>query len=104
MNDNIKRGIRTAVQAALGFLAAGALTQIWEHYNQTHDTVDPTLYLAVSLVLTAVAGWAVNAVEDLTGLALLAPTDRVIGDGVLRTGLGEKLVERGFAPVPGKDY
>jgi hypothetical protein len=103
MNDNLRRGLRTGLQALLGFVAGGALSKIWESYVSNHAPVDPTVYLAVSLFLTAFAAWAMNAVEDATGVAILAPKDREIGDTVLREGLGQKAAVAGGGPFRGRD-
>lgn len=91
MNDNTRRMIRTALQALAGFLAAGGLNQVWQNYISNHNAkIDPTLLFVVGLVLTGVAAWAQNEVEDRTGKGMLAPSDRKLGDQVIGTGLGAK--------------
>lgn len=91
MNDNTRRMIRTALQALAGFLAAGGLNQVWQNYISNHNQkIDPTVLFVVGLLLTGVAAWAQNEVEDRTGKSVLAPVDRKAGDVALGTGLGAK--------------
>lgn len=91
MNDNIKRGLRTAGQALVGFLGSGAVTLVWNDYLGRHgEAMDPTVTLGIGLVLTAVVGWAQNAIEDKTGHGILVPRDRIEGDQQLGTGIGAK--------------
>jgi hypothetical protein len=62
---------------------------IWNDYYSNHE-VDHTVTLIVGFALAAFVAWAQNELEDQTGKALLAPTDRVVGDVQLNTGLGAK--------------
>lgn len=83
MNDNVRRGLRTALQAALGVAASGGLAQVWSSYV-THHPVDTTVQLAIGvLLLTPVAAWAQNVLEDEFGGGILVPKDRVAGDAAL---------------------
>src|SRR6185503_10476916 len=91
MNDNTRRGLRTAFQALVGFLAAGGLNLIWSNFLSNHDNkIDPTLLFVVGLVLTGITGVAQNAFEDATGKGVLIPKDRAIGDRQMGTGVGDK--------------
>lgn len=91
MNDNTRRMIRTAFQALVGFLAAGGLNQIWQNYISNHNAeIDPTLLVVIGLVLTGVASWAQNELEDRTGKGVLLATDRKAGDIAIGKGVGAK--------------
>lgn len=82
MNDNVRRGLRTGLQALLGIAATGGLTKVWESFNGTHS-VDPTVQVAVGILLIAGAGWAQNTLEEVTGAGVLKPTDTTVGQEVL---------------------
>lgn len=92
MNDNIRRGVRTFLQAFLGVIALQALALT----NDASDGVididlwKRVLLSAVAAGLVGFVSWAMNALEDATGKAILAPTDRKAGDAALGTGLGAK--------------
>lgn len=107
MKDNLIRATRTLIQALLGLLAAGGLTQLLESYVTGHP-IDPTIYLALSLLATMFASWAQNMIEDKTGGALLGlgTVDRELGDAQLGSGLGAKMAARGTLPSVhvGRDY
>lgn len=89
MSDNVKRSLRTLVQALLGLIAAGGLTKVWEDYLNQHH-VDSTVTLAVGLLLAAIITWAHNTIEDKTGTGVAVPEDRKLGDASLGTGVGAK--------------
>jgi hypothetical protein len=83
VNDNVRRGLRTGIQALLGVAASGGLAQVWSSYI-SHHPVDTTVQLAIGvLVLTPVAAWAQNVLEDQFGGGILVPKDRVAGDAAL---------------------
>lgn len=82
VNDNVRRGLRTGLQALLGIAATGGLTKVWESFNGTHS-VDATVQVAVGILLIAFAGWAQNTLEDVTGTGVLKPEDTKIGQDVL---------------------
>jgi hypothetical protein len=90
MNDNVRRMLRTGLQALAGVLATGALNALWENYSTNHDPLDPTLALGITIVITAITAWAQNAIEDRTGKGILVPQDRLDGDVVLDQGIGVK--------------
>ena len=94
MNDNLRRSLRTGIQVILGVLATGGLTKVWESFNTTH-TVDATVQVVAGLICVMIVAWAQNELEDQFGGGLLVPTDRVVGDAVLHTGIGEKQLDSG---------
>lgn len=92
MSDTVIRAMRTGIQAIVGFAASGALVTIWQDYLNRH-TVDPTVTIAIGLILTYVASWSQNTIEDKTGRKMLAipvPKDRQLGDQAKASGYGAK--------------
>jgi hypothetical protein len=86
--DNAKRGVRTGLQAAAGFLVAVPVIDIWNNYVENHSITDPTFKFAVGVILAALVSWAHNKIEDATGKGFLEPVDRMAGDAVLGDGVG----------------
>jgi hypothetical protein len=107
MTDNLVRAARTLLQALFGLIATGALSGLLESYVTGHP-LDPTLYMALTLIATMLASWAQNMIEDKTGHALLGlgTKDREVGDQVLGTGLGAKMAASGNPPSvrAGRDF
>ena len=94
MNDNVKRSLRTLLQVVLGIAATGGVTKVWESFNGSH-IIDPTWQVVAGLACIAIVAWAQNVLEDSFGGGILVPTDRVVGDAALGTGLGYKRLEDG---------
>lgn len=89
--DNLKRGVRTGLQAAAGFLVAVPVIDIWNNYVSNHEVSDPTLKFAIGVILAALVAWAHGKIADATGHDFLKPADRLAGDAVLADGgLGDK--------------
>lgn len=63
MPDSMRRGLRTLVQVLIGQIAAGGLTAIWNDYI-SHHHIDPTIMVAMGIVLSALVSWAQNSLED----------------------------------------
>lgn len=94
MSDNTKRALRTVIQVVLGVLATGGLSKVWESFILGHP-VDPTIQVAVGLILTGIVTWAQGTLEDNFGGGVLVPEDRVVGDAVLGRGIGAKRLASG---------
>lgn len=91
--DNVRRGFRTGLQAAAGFLVAVPVIDVWNNYVTNHEVHDPTLKFAVGVILAAIVAWAHNAIADKSGVDVLSPIDRRAGDAVIGDGLGAKTGE-----------
>jgi hypothetical protein len=96
MPDNVRRGVRTAVQALIALLLTGALDgYAIEMLDEIGVESDSAIRTGVALLLMFATTWAMNYTEDKTGVALLPPKDRAIGDRALGSGLGEKNPDAG---------
>mgnify|MGYP001613682325 CR=1 FL=1 len=94
--DNVRRGLRTAIQAIAALILTGTLDQyVIQALNDAGVESDSLIRTAWFLVSMFLSTWVMNYAEDKTGVSVLAPKDRVIGDRAIGSGLGEKNITAG---------
>jgi len=87
--DNIRRGLRTVLQVAAALVVTGVVDQfIWDLLDSQDVASESSIRVIVGFCLVFLTTWAMNFAEDKTGVSILSPRDRTIGDQELKSGLG----------------